>query len=456
MARTRNQALADWMAEQGMTEEEFAERFNGQVAELTGRSGNATCRTVRRWLSGEVTWPQAKQRAALARLTGRTAEALGFAPRSASPASAPGLDLDSDSGSGSGSGSGSNEASRQAPERHLKSLTTATGTALTTTGTAAPPTSRGPNSRVGVSDVERLTAALADLVSADDRHGGTTEVETRALCLAQEALDLQQCGSASTRVRNMLYSLAAAATCSALWAATEGHRLDAAQRHLQQSVVLAGLSTDTAVQFRVWGHASVLYRRLGRLTDALAAADAGRSVGIVRNDPVYASLGLAHTAVHQGLFGDRTAVQRSLGHAQDALCRADLALPRPPWMLFYDQAQLELLALLAQSALGQWADAEAHARRSLALLRPGLVRNRHRILVFQARAQLSQDALEPALLSIGAIPREAWHGRTDRLISAFTTHLRKAAPNAPETRTWDEFLRNSAPSHERHTEPRPS
>ncbi|QIB42680.1 hypothetical protein [Streptomyces aureoverticillatus] len=420
MQRTRNHALAAWVAEQGLTETEFAGRFNAQVAASSGRPGNATARTVRRWLSGEVRWPHAKQREALTRLTGLSMEALGFtAPV---PASTPAL--------------ASDEASRQGTSRHLKSLTTATATASATVP-------RGPQSRVGVSDVRRLATALAGIVAADDRHGGTTPVETRALALAREALGLQEFGSASTRVRNMLYSLAAAATCSALWAATEGHRLGPAQQYLQRSVLLAGLSADPAVQFRVWGHAAVLYRRLGRLTDALAAADVSRSAHVTRSDPVFASLGLAHTAVHQGVLGDRTAAQRSLGHAQDALCRADLTLPRPPWMLFYDQAELELLALITQSALGQWVDAETHAHRSLALLRPELIRNRHRVLVFQAHAQLSLDALEPALLTIGAIPREAWHGRTGRLVAAFTTHLRTTAPDAPETRTWTEFLRES-------------
>ncbi|QDQ09389.1 Tat pathway signal protein [Streptomyces spectabilis] len=381
-ARVPNQDLADWLAEHSLTEAEFADRINLQVAALTGRPGNATDRTVRRWLSGEVRWPQAKQREALTRLTGRSPQDLGFTPRSTAP-----------------------------PPRAALS--------------------QGQHSRVGVSDVRRLAASLTGIVAADDRYGGTTAVEDRAVHLAREVLALQQHGSASGRVRNMLYSLAAASMCSALWAATEGHRLDAAHRHLHESLTLAGLSADPAVQFRVWGSAAVLYRRCGRGTDALAATDVTRSLPIVRRDPVYASLAHAHTAAQYATLGDRAAVQRGIDHAQSALGRAEPTRPRPSWMLFHDEAQLEFFALIAQSHLGQWAQAEAHAHRALALLRPDLVRNRHRTLLFLARAQLQQGDLEAAVASVHAVPREAWHGRTGRLVTAFRTSL-----TAIDARMW--------------------
>ncbi|MEU5387168.1 hypothetical protein [Kitasatospora cineracea] len=62
---------------------------------------------------------------------------------------------------------------------------------------------------------------------------------------------------------------------SAMWAAIDGHRFDAALQHHQKAASL--------------GHAR-------------------------------------HAAIH-GLTGDTNAVQRSLGHAQDALDRADPGTP---------------------------------------------------------------------------------------------------------------------------------
>jgi transcriptional regulator with XRE-family HTH domain len=411
--RAPNRALVGWLAEHGLTEDEFAQRLNDQVAELTGQHGHATDRTVRRWLSGEVSWPQAKQREALARLTGRSAQDLGFTPRAAVP-----------------------------PPRR-------------------PVFEDPPSGRFGVSDVRRLAAPLADIVAADDRYGGTTAVEIRAVHLARQVQAVQQHGSASGRVRGMLYSLAAASMCSALWAATEGRRYDAAQRYLHESVTLAGLSADPAVQFRVWGSAAMLYRRSGRHTDAAAATDVTRSLPVVRHDPLYASLAHGHTAVQHaytagrhptsglahptsGLAhatsgdrhatsGDRAAVRRSADLAQDAYDRAEPGLPRPSWMLFHDQAQLEFLAVVAQSCLGDWARAEAHAHRCLALLRPGLVRNRHRVLLYLAQAQLQQGDVEAAVASVRAVPREACHGRTGRFVTALTARV---AALTPGSRPW--------------------
>lgn len=80
MASPRNQALADWMTEHALTAAEFATRLNAQLTALTGRPGTATDRTVRRWLCGEVTWPQTGQREALTRLTGLPLQDLGFTP----------------------------------------------------------------------------------------------------------------------------------------------------------------------------------------------------------------------------------------------------------------------------------------------------------------------------------------------------------------------------------------
>ncbi|MET8676377.1 hypothetical protein ABZW18_01925 [Streptomyces sp. NPDC004647] len=125
--------------------------------------------------------------------------------------------------------------------------------------------------------MRRLYAKLAEVVAADDRQGGTKAVEDTALAYADEAMDLQQRGYASQRVRGQIFSAAAAFTSSAMWAAIDGRRLDDAQHHLNQAVTLAGLSADPAVQFRVWGHAGALYRQLGQYTQALAADEAAKS-----------------------------------------------------------------------------------------------------------------------------------------------------------------------------------
>ncbi|WP_051854536.1 hypothetical protein [Streptomyces sp. NRRL B-1347] len=416
MASTRNQALADWMTEHILTAGAVAALVNAQLSALTGRPGTATDRTIRRWLSGEVTWPQANQRMALARLTGLPLHTLGFAPRHPRP-DIPGAERTG------------------APRR---------GMPLSPAQDVAAPVFRGPSARVGHSDVARLATKLTEVVDSDHRYGGTEAVENGAAALVRQALDLQQRGTMSTRVRNDLYALAAAFAASALHAATDGHRFPAAQEHLHQAVTLAGLSTDSAAQYLAWGLAGGLYRQLGRHTDALAAADVSRSLSINRRDALFASLAFMQTAVHRGGMRDEAAALRSIGRAQDALGRADLALPRPPWIRFYDQAGLDLFAVTTLVTLERWPDAEARAHHALALLRhrPALARNRHRGVVHLARAQLEQGALEPAAITIATIPSDAWHGRTGRLVTAFTARMRTLAPDAPETGTWTAYARH--------------
>lgn len=316
--------------------------------------------------------------------------------------------------------------------RRRKFITVTTGTAVAATTASTVP------HRVGMADVDRLTAQLAAVVAEDNRHGGTVALEDRAAGLARQALELQQRGSASQRVRGHLYAAAASFRCSAMWAAIDARHLESAQRHLHQAVTLAGLSSDSTVQCRVWGHAGILYRQLGRPTDAMAAAEAARAARVNRHDPLYASLTHARMAVQHADAGDVTAVRRSLARAREALRRADPAAPRPPWMGFYDQAELELLALTAHSTLGRWGDAEAHAHRHLALLRPTLVRNRALSHAHLAHAQLAQGEAELAVATAGAVPADFAHrgGRVGHLIDRFGDRLRATAPGSAPARAW--------------------
>lgn len=416
--RSRNESLAAWMAEHRVTALELAERVNDELANLTGRRGDLSERTVFRWLSGEASWPWARNRAALRAVTGRTDAQLGLVcRRSSPPATAPPEDGDD--------------------VRRRTFITVTAGTALATSTTAHA------TRRVGMSDVHRLNARLAELVASDDRHGGTVATEQRAVELARQTLGLQQNAVASERVRAHLYAAAASFTSSAMWAAIDGGRLGSAQRHLHQAVTLAGLSGDSSVQVRVWGHAGALYRQLRRPADAKAAHEAARAAGINRRDPFYASLTHARLGATHAELGDATAALRSLGHAQQSLDRADLDRARPAWTRFYDQAELEGLALMSSLALCRWPEAEAHAHRCLALLHPRLVRNRAVTLVDLALAQLRQGDVEPAVLSAQAVPLDLVRhgGRVRHRLDAFGEQLRGAAAGTAEAQAWAEHAR---------------
>lgn len=331
-----NVILKRRMVELGLTQDELARQMNDALEEITGRLGDVSARTVRNLVNGSTRRPIGRTCAALEKIFGCSVEDLGFAsPRTAAP--------------------------QEDPVRRRTFMTSAAGAAI------AP--ELGASRRVGHGDVKRLEAKFAAIIAQDHQYGGRVSIETQASALADEALSLLQRGTASQRVRNSIYACAASFTSSALWAAIDGRRFDAALRYVDRASSLAVMSGDLTIQFRIWSHAGTLYRHLGRPVDALAANDVARNLPITRRDPLFASLGHArHAAIH-GLTRDAVAVERTLGHAQAAFGRADAGIDRPAWMTaFFGQAEIESLALTAHLGLGNFAQAEAHAHRSIGLL----------------------------------------------------------------------------------------
>ncbi len=317
---------------------------------------------------------------------------------------------------------------------------TLVGSIAAAAAAAAAPGTASPR-RIGMSDVNRLNKRFAEIIASDHRHGGQLGIEQRAAALADEALNLQNAGSATQRVRSNLYASAAAFRSSAMWAAIDGRRYDVAKAHMREAQALAEMSGDQAIKFRIWSHAGTMYRHMGRPADALAANDVARNLHITRRDPLFACLGHARQAATLGLTGDTAAVRHALGCAQDALERADPDLARPVWMAAVrDGAELETLALSAHLRLGNFEQAESHAHRSLTLLRPQMQRDRAINTARLAHAQLGQGDAEAATATAMRIPTSAatQHARVTRMLQEFGAALRATAPGSSTVRTWTE------------------
>ncbi|MEZ0108610.1 tetratricopeptide (TPR) repeat protein [Catenulispora sp. EB89] len=310
-----------------------------------------------------------------------------------------------------------------------------------TTVAVAGPTQR----RIGVGDVQRLQTKFADVIARDHLHGGRKGIETDALALAEKAMALQQVGSASQRVRGLLYATAAAFTSSAMWAAIDGRRFDAAQDHHRRASSLAAMSGDPTIAFRIWSHAGSLYRHMGLVIDAQAANDVARRLSITRCDPLFASLGHARHAAILGLTGDANAVRRAIDQAQGALDQADPAADRPTWITnHYDQAELDSLALAAHLALGSFEEAEARAHRSLAVLRPHMKRSRGITTARLARAQLGQGDIDQAVHTAMSVPKDqAAHPRVAGMLGSFGRSVHELAGADSNARTWDQWVNDT-------------
>ncbi|UZJ31293.1 hypothetical protein [Streptomyces endophytica] len=295
--------------------------------------------------------------------------------------------------------------------------------------------------RVGTSDVLRLQQRFTEIIASDHRHGGRLGIERKATALAGEALALQSTGSASQRVRAYVYGCAAAFRSSAMWAAIDGRRYDGAMVHMREAQALAELAADPAIKFRIWSHAGTLYRHMGRPEEAIAANDVARSLSITRRDPLFASLGLARQAAIHGIARNLKAARRSFDQAQDAMNRADPAADRPVWMTsFYDQAELNSLALTGYLALGDYETAEAHAHRCLAALRPHMRRSKAIATTRLACAQLGQGDVEAAASTAMSVPADAaaHHPRVAGMLHTFNSRINTAAPNSSTARMWNQ------------------
>ncbi|MEU6406319.1 XRE family transcriptional regulator [Streptomyces sp. NPDC046985] len=418
MDAIRNTVLETWMTEHGYSSNSLAEAVNQAVERLSGRVGGLDGSSVRAWKAGRVSWPKSLTRNALEDVTGLPAVALGFVPRGR-PSPAP--------------------ASPQQEEPDMKRRTLVGGIAAAAAAAAAPGIAS--RRRIGMSDVNRLNKRFAEIVASDHRHGGQLGIEERAAALADEALNLQNTGSATQRVRSSLYASAAAFRSSAMWAAIDGRRYDVAKAHMREAQALAEMSGDQAIKFRIWSHAGTMYRHMGRPADALAANDVARNLHLTRRDPLFASLGHARQAATLGLTGDTAAVQHALGCAQDALARATSDLARPVWMAAVrDGAELATLALSAHLRLGSFEEAESHAHRSLTLLHPRMQRDRAINSARLAHAQLGQGDADAATATAMKISVEAAvrHARVSRMLQEFGAALRAKAPGSATVRTWTE------------------
>ncbi|MFE3829989.1 hypothetical protein [Streptomyces sp. NPDC059092] len=252
--------------------------------------------------------------------------------------------------------------------------------------------------------------------------------------------------AAGARTAPGLRPCAASFRSSAMWAAIDGRRYDDAKGHMREAQALAEMSGDQAIKFRIWSHTGTMYRHMGRPADALAANDVARNLHITRRDPLFASLGLARQSAICGAAQDRTGTRRAFEQAQDAMLRADPADFRPVWMLaFYDQAELDSLALSAFLALGDYQTAEFHAHRCLSALRPHMRRSLAITTTRLAHAQLSQGAADAATVTAMSVSSNAatQHARVSRMLQEFGAALRATAPGSSTAQIWTEHTRDA-------------
>lgn len=401
------------MDEAGFKQGELAKSVNAALQEA-GERTTVGDRTVRTWLTGKTAWPHRAKREALEAVFGCPAEELGFTPPEPPP---------------------------EEDDVHRRRF--CTGATGTVAAVAMPLLTSRPTS-VGTSDVIRARKGLDTLTALDQDRGGHAALERAALAGARETLDLQQ-RAASQRIRQRLFSVAAAYTSTAAWSCVDARQLDRAQEHLNEALRLAGMAQDPAAQMRVWNSTAMLAHQRNEYGEAVAASQAAQSTSITRRDPLFGSLAHARAALSHAYQGDRQAARRSLGYAEDALTKADHR-PRPEWVAFYSRAELNALAAIVHDRLGSPADAEAASYRALAALPEQYRRNRAMATAHLALAQLHQGEIDQGCATTADIfELLAGHplpGRLRVMLGDFNRDLLTIAPTASTAREWADRYRS--------------
>jgi len=236
-------------------------------------------------------------------------------------------------------------------------------------------------------------------------------------------------------------------THSAMWAAIDGYRFDAAPTPLRA----CGRSWRDVRRLRhpvpyLVPTPEVCTAKWRSLWMRWLPTSVARQLPVTRRDPMFAALAMRIMPPPTALPATPVAARQAIGHAQEAFERGIPEAPRPMWMAAMGNgAEIEELALSAHIRLGNYVEAEAHAHRSLALLQPYIRRDRAVVTARLALAQLGQGDLEPAVstaLSVAADPT-GQHPRVTGILADFGRTLRRAAPSSQPARTWDQHLQDS-------------
>ncbi|WP_307795458.1 hypothetical protein [Actinacidiphila acididurans] len=243
--------------------------------------------------------------------------------------------------------------------------------------------------------VEWLETGVLGLRRLDDRLGGGA-VRHRVAADLRLVCGLLRRGQPSGRdTRARLLRVAADLAQLGGWAATDTGRLGAAQRHYLTGLRLAHTAGDRPMAVALWGGLALQEVIAGRPNDAVAAAEAAvRAAGSA--PPAVRALAASRLARAHAALGAEGAFRRAMAEAERRLeaARTD---PGPPWLYWFDPAELTAQTGLALLDLGAAAEAAPLLEKALAAQDPAFLRDRSLYSVRAAQAHALTGDLDTAL-----------------------------------------------------------
>ncbi|NYI07657.1 hypothetical protein [Allostreptomyces psammosilenae] len=337
---SRNIVLAGLMAQHGLSAAQLAQEVNQKAFELYQGHVGTTERHVRRWLSGQVRWPQRRYREALTVLFERPASELGFtapATRRSSSAADSGVTVPVLPVA---------PAQREQPVLRREFLVTSSA------ALAIPPLPT--TGRLGMPDIERIRSTAAQLHALDDQLGGAVVVEAGRDLFEHVEGAMRRCVYGST-VQPHLHRVLGEIAASVGWFAYDAGHHATARRWWDTGLRHALLARHPLLQARIWAYMSRQACDLGHGAEAAAIARVAIDVTRRHRDGKLSALLHTRIALANAVQGHSGWSNRALHHAEQAFDRA--ADTPPPWLAFCTPAELLAQAALCSSTLGDYARA---------------------------------------------------------------------------------------------------
>ncbi|MEW1859630.1 hypothetical protein AB0399_04510 [Streptomyces sp. NPDC088194] len=260
-----------------------------------------------------------------------------------------------------------------------------------------------------------LEAGALGLRRLDDRLGGSA-VRHRVEADLRLVRGLLERQPQSPAIERRLLRVAADLAQLGGWAATDGGRYGAAQRHYLTGLRLAHAAGDRPLAVALWGGLALQAVITGHPQDAVAASEAAVRAAGGTPSAVRALAAIRLARAHAAL-GAEGAFRRAAAEAERRLDAAE-SESAPPWLYGFDTAELAAQQGLALLDLGLPYEARPLLEQALAMQDPCFVRDRalYSARTAQARALTGDHDAARSLARDAA--RLARHCTTPRLTQA--------------------------------------
>ncbi|MFE3505318.1 hypothetical protein ACFXPX_36615 [Kitasatospora sp. NPDC059146] len=343
--------------EWGMSRNEAAEFLVTESVKL-GDPVLLVARTIATWEDGDTAWPQARYRRLLHRVTGRTAEELGFTPpgRRAGTKATPHTDEPRTDGE---------------DDMRRRSILLGAGAAVVAVTVPDSGTSR---LAVGRDHLDELARTEQTLYAEDRDHGSANLAEQAATAL-QTAHTWLADGRYSETLGRELHTATGMLSVAAGWLALDAERPSDARSLYTEALASARQADDPGLEAHAWACLSLLAHATGRPREAVTNAQVAQHAAAALGSPRWLSLLAMREARGWALQGDRSLTEQALVRAYDLYSKG----PRdcdPDWLAFFVPAELAGLESLCRADLGQHDRAAAGAEQAVMLFANGHPRNR--------------------------------------------------------------------------------